>query len=155
MKVIGIDPGTGRVGYSVVEKKDGKEYLIDCGCYETKPRTELPHRLLLIYTFLKDLIAKYNPDAFACESLFFATNAKTAIDVAAARGVILLAAEEAGLPISQYTPLQVKSSLTGYGQADKQQIQFMVTKILHLKEVPKPDDAADAAAIALTHIYRT
>lgn len=154
MKVIGIDPGTGRVGYSVVEKIGGKENLIEFGCFETKKNSDLPGRLLLIYNFLKDLISRNNPDAFACESLFFANNAKTAFDVGAARGVILLAAEEAGLPITQYTPLQVKSSLTGYGQADKKQIQFMVTKILHLKEVPQPDDAADAIAIAITHLFR-
>ena len=153
MKVMGIDPGTGRVGYSVVEKLNGKEALLDCGCFETKINSDLPSRLLLIYKFLKELIAKHSPDQFACESLFFATNVKTAFDVGAARGVILLAAEEAGLPITQYTPLQVKSSLTGYGKADKQQVQFMVTKILHLKETPKPDDAADAAAIALTHLF--
>jgi crossover junction endodeoxyribonuclease RuvC len=154
MKVIGIDPGTGRVGFSVVEKKDGKESLVEYGCFETKKNSDLPERLLLIYKFIRELINKNNADVFACESLFFSTNAKTAFDVGAARGVILLAAEEAGLPIFQYTPLQVKSSLTGYGQADKKQIQFMVTKILHLKETPQPDDAADAIAIALTHLFR-
>ncbi|HEX9008378.1 MAG TPA: crossover junction endodeoxyribonuclease RuvC [Patescibacteria group bacterium] len=155
MKVMGIDPGTGRVGYSLVEKSGGKESLLECGCFETKVNSKLPERLLLIYTFLKELIKKYNPDEFACESLFFATNAKTAFDVGAARGAILLAAEEAGLPIFQYTPLQVKSSLTGYGKADKKQVEFMVKNILKLKEVPKPDDAVDAAAIALTHLFHS
>ena len=155
MKVLGIDPGTGRMGYAVVEKISGKETLLDCGCFETPPKTPLPSRLLSTHRFLTKLIQKHQPDHFSVESLFFATNAKTAFDVAAARGVILLAAEEAGLPISQYTPLQVKSSLTGYGKAEKTQIQYMVTKILHLKDTPKPDDAADAAAIALTHLFRT
>lgn len=154
MKVIGIDPGTGRVGWSVVESNSGKYNLIECGCFETKAKTELPSRLELIYDFLTDLIQMHQPDAFAAESLFFANNQKTAFDVGAARGVILLSAQKSSLPIFQYTPLQVKSSLTGYGQADKKQIQFMVTKILKLKEMPKPDDAADAVAVALSHLFR-
>jgi len=153
MKVLGIDPGTGRVGWGIVEHEGGVDSLVECGCYETKVNSELPERLLKIHIFLKDIITKFKPDILAVESLFFATNVKTAFDVGAARGVILLAGEEAKLPIFQYTPLQIKSSLVGYGQAEKHQIQFMVTKILHLKEVPKPDDAADAVAIALTHIF--
>jgi crossover junction endodeoxyribonuclease RuvC len=107
-----------------------------------------------IYEFLEELIKTHKPDALAVESLFFEKNAKTAIDVAAARGVILLVGELAGLPIAQYTPLQVKSALTGYGKADKSQVEFMVGKILHLKEKIKPDDAAEAVAIALTHAFR-
>lgn len=154
MKVLGIDPGTGRVGYAVIEKASGQETLLECGCFETPPKTPLPSRLISIYRFLKELIRKHSPDQFSVESLFFTNNAKTAFDVGAARGVILMAAEEAGLPISQYTPSEVKSALTGYGKAEKSQIQYMVTKILHLKEIPKPDDAADAAAIALTHLFR-
>ena len=153
MKILGIDPGTGRVGWGIVEHEGGVDSLVECGCYETKVNSELPERLLKIHIFLKDIITKFKPDILAVESLFFATNVKTAFDVGAARGVILLAGEEAKLPIFQYTPLQIKSSLVGYGQAEKHQIQFMVTKILHLKEVPKPDDAADAVAIALTHIF--
>ena len=155
MKVLGIDPGTGRVGWSIVSREGGKEILLECGCFETTPKTELASRLSLIYEFITQKISEHSPDHIAIESLFFATNAKTAFDVGAARGVLLLASHQAGLPISQYTPLQVKSSLTGYGAADKKQIQFMVTKILHLKEVPKPDDAADAVAIALTHIFHS
>jgi crossover junction endodeoxyribonuclease RuvC len=153
MKVLGIDPGTGRVGWSIVSHEKGTDNLIECGCFETKVKSELPERLHKIYLFLQELIKKHQPDVMAVESLFFATNVKTAFDVGAARGVILLVGEEAKLPIFQYTPLQVKSSLVGYGQADKHQIQFMVTKILHLKETPKPDDAADAVAIALTHLF--
>jgi len=153
MKILGIDPGTGRVGWGVVLKENGVESMVDCGCFETKANSPLPERLGKIYDFLTKLIKEHKPDAFACESLFFATNAKTAFDVGAARGVILLTAEQSHLPIFQYTPLQVKSSLTGYGKAEKHQIQFMVTKILHLKETPKPDDAADAVAIALTHLF--
>ncbi len=153
MKVLGIDPGTGRVGWGIVNHERGVDSLVECGCFETKTNSELPERLLKIFLFLQDLIKKYKPDILSVESLFFATNVKTAFDVGAARGVILLAGEEAKIPIFQYTPLQVKSSLVGYGQADKHQIQFMVTKILHLKETPKPDDAADAVAIALTHLF--
>lgn len=154
MKVLGIDPGTGRVGWAIVEHEKGVDTLLECGCFETKANTDLSVRLEKIYVFLNELIATHKPDAFAVESLFFSNNAKTAFDVGAARGVILLCGQQARLPLSQYTPLQVKSSLTGYGAADKKQIQYMVTKILKLKEVPKPDDAADAVAIALTHIFR-
>ena len=153
MKVIGIDPGTGRVGWGIISHEKGTDSLIECGCFETTIKSELPGRLRKIYHFLQTLIKKHKPDVLAVESLFFSTNVKTAFDVGAARGVILLAGEEAGIPIFQYTPLQVKSSLTGYGKAEKNQIQFMVTKILHLKEIPKPDDAADAVAIALTHLF--
>ncbi len=154
MKVLGIDPGTGRLGWGIVNHEKGIDTLEICGCFETKANTELAIRLEKIYLFLQELIEKHKPDAVAVESLFFATNAKTAFDVGAARGVILLAAQQAHLPIAQYTPLQVKSSVVGYGQADKKQIQFMVTKILKLKEAPKPDDAADAVAIALTYLFR-
>ncbi|HSV94848.1 MAG TPA: crossover junction endodeoxyribonuclease RuvC [Spirochaetia bacterium] len=153
MKVLGIDPGTGRVGWGIVNHKKGVDSLVEYGCFETKIKSELPERLLKINIFLQKLIKEHKPDILAVESLFFATNVKTAFDVGAARGVILLAGEESKLPIFQYTPLQVKSSLTGYGKAEKKQIQFMVTKILHLKETPKPDDAADAIAIALTYIF--
>ena len=154
MKILGIDPGTGRVGWGIVSHEKGVDSLIDCGCFETKVNSELPERLLKIYDFLEDLIKIHQPQALAVESLFFEKNAKTAIDVAAARGVILLAGERAGLPISQYTPLQVKSALTGYGKAEKTQVEYMVGKVLHLKEKIKPDDAADAVAIALTHAFR-
>src|SRR3989339_101813 len=153
MKVLGIDPGTGRMGWGVLVKEGGKESLIDCGCFETPARSELPSRLNSIFEFLSHLISQHQPDEFAVESLFFANNAKTAFDVGAARGVILLAAQRQNMPIFQYTPLQIKSALTGYGAADKKQIQYMVTKILHLEQPPRPDDAADAVAIALTHLF--
>lgn len=153
MKVLGIDPGTGRLGWAIVNHEKGNDTFVDCGCFETKVNSELPQRLHKIFDFLNDLIKEHKPDVLSVESLFFATNVKTAFDVGAARGVILLAGESAKLPIFQYTPLQVKSSLTGYGKAEKSQVQFMVTKILHLKETPKPDDAADAVAIALTHLF--
>lgn len=154
MKILGIDPGTGRVGWGIVSHEKGIDTFVDCGCFETKVNSELPERLLKIYEFLKNLIKIHQPNALAIESLFFEKNAKTAIDVAAARGVILLLGQQAGLAISQYTPLQVKSALTGYGKAEKTQVEFMVGKVLHLKEKIKPDDAADAVAIALTHAFR-
>lgn len=154
MKILGIDPGTGRVGWGIVSHERGLYSLVNCGCFETKVNSELPERLLKIHHFLQDLIKLHQPDVLAVESLFFEKNAKTAIDVAAARGVILLAGALAGLPISQYTPLQVKSSLTGYGKAQKAQVEFMVGKVLHLQDQIKPDDAADAVAIALTHAFR-
>jgi len=153
MKILGIDPGIGRLGWGIVSHDKGVDSYIDSGCFETQANSDLPKRLLKIYDFLENLIKIYQPEALAVESLFFATNAKTAIDVAAARGVVLLAGKKARLPIFQYTPLQVKSTLTGYGQADKKQIQYMIGKILKLKEIPKTDDAADAVAIALTHAF--
>lgn len=155
MRILGIDPGTGRMGWAILSKDKTGEKVIDYGCLETPAHTPLEVRLNKIYEFLMELIKKQKPDQFACENLFFATNAKTAFDVGAARGVILLAAQRSHLPIHQYTPLQIKSSLTGYGKADKHQIEFMVTRILHLKETPKPDDAADAIAVALTHLFHS
>lgn len=154
MKILGIDPGTGRVGWGIVSHDKGVETFVDCGCFETKVNSELPDRLALVYNFIENIINLHRPDAFAVESLFFEKNVKTAIDVAAARGVILLVGKRAGLPIFQYTPLQVKSALTGYGKAEKSQVEFMVGKILRLKNKIKPDDAADAVAIALTHAFR-
>src|SRR3989344_6167433 len=154
MKILGIDPGIGRLGWGIVSHDKGVDSYIDSGCFETQANSDLPERLLKIHDFIQNLINLHTPDALAVESLFFEKNVKTAIDVAAARGVILLVGQQSVLAISQYTPLQVKSSLTGYGQAEKSQVEFMVGKILHLKEKIKPDDAADAVAIALTHAFR-
>jgi len=154
MKVLGIDPGTGRLGWAILEKQKSKEVLIDCGCFETTKNSPLPARLEKVFSFLEELIKKHQPQTAAIENLFFAKNAKTAMDVSASRGVILLACQKAKLKIYDYTPLQVKSSLTGYGRADKKQIQYMVKQILKLEKAPKPDDAADAAAIALTHLSK-
>ena len=154
MKILGIDPGTGRVGWGIISHDKGVDTFVDCGCFETKANSDLPDRLVKIYEYIEKLIQTHNPDVMAVESLFFEKNAKTAIDVAAARGVTLLAGAKVRLTVFQYTPLQVKSSLTGYGKAEKNQVEFMVGKILHLKEKIKPDDAADAVAIALTHAFR-
>ena len=155
MKILGIDPGTGRLGWAILETNGSKLQLFDCGCLETPPKTKLNKRLKIIFDFLNELIRSSQPSELAIESLFFTKNIKTGIDVGAARGVAILAAELGGLKISEYTPTQIKSSLTGYGKADKKQIQFMVKSILKLKEIPKPDDAADAAAVALTHSFHT
>lgn len=152
MITLGIDPGTAIVGYALVEYKDKKMKVITYGCIYT-PKEELMHkRIKIIYDELIVIIDKYKPDTLAIEELFFFKNNKTVISVSQARGVMLLAGEEKGLNIAEYTPLQVKMGITGYGRAEKTQVQIMVQKILGLKEIPKPDDAADALAICVTHI---
>jgi crossover junction endodeoxyribonuclease RuvC len=153
MKILGIDPGVARVGWGLVEESGGKQSSLAWGCFETQASKTLESRLEEIHNFLENLIAREKPDQMAVEQLFFATNAKTAIAVGQSRGVIILTAKEAQLPVVSYTPLQVKLALTGYGQADKHQIQMMVKTILKLPKVPTPDDAADALAIALTHAF--
>jgi|CXWL01.1.fsa_nt_gi crossover junction endodeoxyribonuclease RuvC len=168
MRVLGIDPGTGRLGWAIVEKKLGKETLIDCGCIETPAHTDLNVRLEVIFNQLNRIIKDHKPEQASVEDLFFATNRKTVMGVAAARGVVLLACQLAGLKITSYTPLQIKSSITGYGAADKKQVEFMVKQILGTKNsvitregndrgdpVPKIlDDTVDAIAAALTHLSR-
>lgn len=154
MTILGIDPGTGRLGWGVLASSHGQDTLVECGCLESKKNTPLEDRLELIFNFLSELIDKHRPEAIAIEELFFSKNVKTAFDVGAARGVIILAAKLKAVPIFHYNPMEVKSSLTGYGGADKAQIQFMVKNILKLKSSPQPDDAADAVAIALTHAFR-
>ncbi len=159
MRVLGIDPGTGRLGWAIVEKISGKEVLVDCGCLETPAHTDLNVRLEVIFNRLKQIIEQYHPKEASVEDLFFAANRKTVISVAAARGVVLLACQLAGLKIAGYTPLQIKSSITGYGAADKNQVKFMVKQILKLDNLggcPKQlDDTVDAIAAALTHLSHT
>lgn len=152
MRTLGIDPGTATTGFGVVDEIDKKLSLVDFGCIKTPAGMPMPDRLNIISTKLKEIIENYRPENVSVEQLFFCTNAKTAIKVGEARGVILLTASQAGLKISEYTPLQVKMAITGYGKADKKQIQYMVKNILGCKEIPKPDDAADAIAIAICHI---
>ena len=149
MRYLGIDPGTHRTGWAIIETNQGFHRLLAYGCFETQPNSALPHRLQLIYEHIRSVCQQYRPDHSTVEELFFATNAKTAMAVSAARGVVLLALEQSGLPIRSLTPLQVKQAITGFGKADKTQVQAMVKAILHLKDVPKPDDAADAVALAL------
>jgi crossover junction endodeoxyribonuclease RuvC len=151
MIIIGIDPGTATTGFGVLEKNGPKIRAIDYGCILTPANTPLHDRLDTIFDELMEIIEKYQPDHLAVEELFFTNNAKTAIAVGQARGVILLAGKKKGLSVFEYTPLEVKMALTGYGRADKNQIQQMVKSLLSLSEIPKPDDAADALAIAICH----
>lgn len=152
--VLGIDPGTATIGYGVVrELDDGSLQAVDYGVIKTYPKDVMWDRLKIIYDELTLIVAKHNPDRAAVEELFFAKNVTTAITVAQGRGVILLALAEAKLPISEYKPNQVKQSVTGYGGAGKPQMQEMTRALLGLEEIPKPDDAADALAIAITDIH--
>jgi crossover junction endodeoxyribonuclease RuvC len=152
MLVLGIDPGVGRLGWALVKKEKNTETLLDCGCLETPTNSPLPSRLESIHLFLKTLISKNNPDAVAIEDLFFAKNAKTVMAVGAARGVVLLTCSLAKIETYNYTPLQIKSAISGFGQADKKQVEAMVVRLLKLKDIPKLDDTVDAIAAALTHL---
>lgn len=153
MVILGIDPGIGRIGWGVINVNGGKQSLVDFGCLETDAKISEEKRLIMVHDFIKELVKKYNPEIVAVESLFFAANTKTAFSVGQARGVILLTVSQQGIPLFSYTPLQVKLSISGYGRADKNQIQQMVKSLLNLKQTPKPDDAADGLAIALTHAF--
>ncbi|MDR2524076.1 MAG: crossover junction endodeoxyribonuclease RuvC [Candidatus Nomurabacteria bacterium] len=156
MRIIGIDPGTGILGFGVVEFTPGqKPKLIDAGVITTPAHTPLDQRLLDIFNSLTEIIAVTKPDVMSIEKLFFAQNITTAISVSHARGVAMLTGARAGLTIHEYTPLQIKQTLTGYGRADKKQIQEMVRLHLGLKTAPKPDDCADALAAAITHDLMT
>ncbi len=152
MRILGIDPGTAIVGYSIVDAEKGKYKLIDYGCIYTDKDTPMPRRLEQIYDRLDTIIKLYNPTEMAIEDLYFFKNQKTVIKVSQARGVINLAAIKNSLEIFDYTPLQVKMGVCSYGRATKKQVQEMVKIILNLDEIPTPDDAADAIAIAITHI---
>ncbi|MBX4197010.1 crossover junction endodeoxyribonuclease RuvC [Candidatus Saccharibacteria bacterium] len=151
MRIIGIDPGTGILGFGVIESESGKNQLVDAGVIRTPVKEDDAVRLQTIYEEISDIIAQTKPQEMSIERLFFAQNVTTAMTVAQARGVVLLAGMQAGLKISEYTPLQIKQSLTGYGRAEKKQMQEMVRVLLGLPEVPQPDDCADALAAALTH----
>lgn len=151
MIILGIDPGYAIVGYGIVHYDKYKFKPLGHGAITTPASMPMPIRLLEIYNDLNEIIKKVNPDAVAIEKLFFNTNTKTAIDVAQARGVILLCIQALNIPIYEYTPLQVKQSVTGYGRAEKKQVQEMTKNILGLKSIPKPDDAADALAICICH----
>ena len=151
MVILGIDPGIAIVGYGFLELKGNSYRVLDYGAITTEAKTPLPDRLNIIYEELNDLIEKYKPEDIAFEELFFNKNVKTAITVAQARGVEVLAAKESGAGIYEYTPLQVKQAIVGYGRATKSQVQDMVKIILNLEKVPKPDDVADALAVAITH----
>ena len=150
MRILGIDHGTGIMGFGVIDT-GRKPVLIDAGVIRTKVHQAESERLVIIFDGLHEIIKATQPQMVSVEKLFFARNVTTAMSVAQARGVVLLVAQQHGLPIYEYTPMQIKLSVTGYGKADKKQMQEMVRLLLGLKEVPKPDDAADALAAALTH----
>ncbi len=153
MRVLGIDPGYAIIGYGAVDYNSNRFKIVDFGAITTKAGELFSNRLLDIYYETDRIIKQITPDAMAIEKLFFNTNTTTAIDVAQARGVILLAAKLNNVPVYEYTPLQVKSSVTGYGKAEKKQVMEMTKSILGLSSVPKPDDTADALAIAICHAH--
>ncbi|MCL1929954.1 crossover junction endodeoxyribonuclease RuvC [Candidatus Saccharibacteria bacterium] len=156
MRILGIDPGTGKLGFGVLDVQKGSQpKMVDAGVVTTPAHTSLPDRLEDIYDSLSEIIDLTKPEVMAIEKLFFARNVTTAISVAEARGVVELIAKQKGLEIAEYTPLQVKQALTGYGRAEKKQIQEMVKRELGLQQAPKPDDCADALAVALTHFFTT
>ena len=150
MRVLGIDPGYGIVGYGIIDAGVSTQ-VVDYGVVSTPKELSLPERLEVIYSSIESLINSYKPDVVAVEELFYFKNQTTVIPVAEARGVILLACRKNQVKIYEYTPLQIKQALTGFGRAEKAQIQFMVKTILGLEKVPKPDDAADALAVAICH----
>ena len=151
MIILGIDPGTAITGVGIVEFLGNRYKAINYNCLRTGPELPLDLRLKSLYEGLTEIIQVYRPDVMAVEELFFNKNARTALAVGHARGIALLAGANSNIPVAEYTPLQVKQAVTGYGKADKQQVQFMVKTLLALREIPKPDDAADALAIAICH----
>ena len=156
MKVLGIDPGTAVLGYGVVESAVGLPgRLLECGIVETRARDPLPARLRVLHEAVSELIARHRPDAVAVEAAFYGRNVRTTMVLCHARGVVLLAAEEAGVMIGEYTPAMVKKAIVGRGAALKPQVGYMVAQLLRLRTAPAPADAADGVAIALTHLMRS
>ena len=151
MLILGIDPGYAIIGWGIIRFERGKYIPVDFGAITTNAGVPFNRRLEQIYDQLNELLDTHHPDVVAVEKLYFQTNAKTAIDVAQARGVTMLAMQQHGVPVYEYTPLQVKSAVTGFGQAQKPQVMEMTKRLLRLKAVPKPDDTADALAIAICH----
>lgn len=150
MIIIGIDPGFARTGWGIIDKQDGRLKMLGYGCLETDPGLSAAVRLLFIFREINRLIDEYKPDIAGLEKLFFNTNVMTAMGVGEARGTVMTALARMGIKIEEFTPLQVKQAVTGYGRAEKKQMQKMVKALLHLNKVPKPDDAADALAVAIT-----
>ena len=151
MRILGIDPGYAILGYGIIDVIGNRFSVVDYGSLTTEASMKMPERLVCLYDGLTEIIKKYEPAEASIEELFFNSNAKTAILVGEARGVAVLACSKGGLVINEYTPLQIKQALVGYGRAEKTQVQFMVKTMLHLAEVPKPDDTADALAAAICH----
>ncbi len=153
VRILGIDPGFGRLGFGVIDVKGNRHTVVEYGCIETEPHMSTGPRLQRIYEGVSGVIRERRPDAMGIEQLFFSRNVTTALVASEARGVVVLAAQIAGVPQFDYTPMQVKQAVAGYGRADKQQVQEMVRVLLGLSVRPKPDDAADALAVALAHAY--
>ena len=151
MRVLGLDPGTATTGYGIIDVDDGEMSVVKWGVIKTTPDMEMTDRLMQIHTELCALIVEYRPDTAGIEEVFFGRNITTAITVGQARGVLLLALTQAGIPIGEYSPPKIKQSVAGYGNADKAQVQLMVRHLLDLEETPRPDDAADGLAVAITH----
>ena len=151
MRILGIDPGTGITGWGIVDKDYNRLTVVDYGCIRTPANSLNQKRLCDIYDGLLLLLQEYQPDEMAIEELFYNRNTTTVISVGQARGVLILAAAQRGVPIFEYTPLQIKQAVTGYGKAEKRQVQFMVKEMLRLAAIPKADDAADALAVAVCH----
>ena len=151
MKILGIDPGYGITGFALLDAQRNEYRLLNCGAITTPPGTDFPWRLQVIYNDMTELLRVSQPEAVAIEELFFGHNVTTGIGVAQSRGVILLAVQQAGLPLYEYKPMQVKQAVVGYGNATKHQVQDMTKRLLRLQALPKPDDAADAIGIALCH----
>lgn len=150
-RVLGIDPGTAIVGWGIVEGEGQDLRLLEYGVLRTPAHMPLPERVLLIYEGIRELLETHKPHGVGVEQLFFARNVTTALPVAHARGVILLALQQAGIPLQEFTPMEIKQAVTGYGKADKQQMQQMVRLLLGLETIPRPDDAADAVAVAICY----
>ena len=155
MRVLGIDPGIATIGFGVVESEKNRHKLIKCGVISTPAHTSLSSRLEQIYDDMLSILELFQPDAVSIEELFFNTNITTGIAVAHGRGVILYSAERCGIPLFEYTPSQVKQAVVGYGKAEKHQVMDMVRRLLKLKSIPRPDDAADALALAICHARST
>lgn len=151
MRILGLDPGTATTGYGIIDIVEGEPQLVTYGVIRTSARSKTTRRLQKIYQELTSLLDEYRPDAAAVEEVFFGRNITTAISVGQARGVLLLALANAEIPMEEYSPPKVKDAVTGYGKADKHQVQLMVRNLLRLEETPRPDDAADGLAVAITH----
>ncbi len=153
MRILGLDPGTATTGYGIIEVQEGELRLVTHGVIQTDPSQPMAARLLAIYNQVQELLTTYQPDSVGIEELFFGRNITTAITVGQARGVLLLALAQAGVPIGEYSPPKIKEAVAGYGNASKAQMQLMVGHLLQMEETPQPDDAADGLAAAITHYY--
>ncbi len=153
MRILGLDPGTATTGYGIVDAEDGELTAVTYGTITTPAKMEMPYRLQMIQQELQQLLDEFQPDTAGIEEVFFGRNVTTAITVGQARGVLMLTLVNAGIPIGEYSPPKIKDAVTGYGKADKQQVQLMVRNLLDLTETPRPDDAADGLAVAITHYH--